>query len=482
LVNRVRVDRTARELDLLEGRILAWVKRRETLDQDARGRYVGRHKTQLATVRSLMAGAIREIRTALQAVDIAAGQSSVYAECSTLDETVVWLHRLWAYVKSKFDQRDDPDKRVRLVLHAADEVIWSCYHQVFARAKAFGAEVRGAPVAHGPHPLAFIEPEYLPIARPSGQPLPKDLSLPAGLDLLGDEFKTLPLPVVRLPPWCIDAPWWLIYVAHEVGHHVQYDLGLVRYTREALVEATAAAGLQDDEAERWGRWGPEVFADLFSVMMAGPWAIWALAEAAWSSDRAMARPSSAYPPAVVRLALMATTAERLGTADPAALRGLDLARIAATRARTLAHMRAVPAAVDHLLGPLPGRLRTLDKLCRVDPAAFTPTGAVARGARALRGVGTLSKADLGRLESARTLVSSALCAWATLADKADDDARRAGLAALAERARETLSQTGPAGTRAEHTPAGERPEQGAALGKRLLAASRRLAEGAPDDA
>ena len=107
LLNRVRVERSAHELDLLQAAIDAWVQQREAADHDAQGRYVGRHKTQLATVRSLTAGAIEQIRTALRTVDTDGLESGdVYVQCRTLDQTVVWLHRLWTYVKEKFDQRD----------------------------------------------------------------------------------------------------------------------------------------------------------------------------------------------------------------------------------------------------------------------------------------------------------------------------------------------------------------------------------------
>lgn len=468
LVNRVRLDRTARELDGLAHAIAAWVQQREDADRDSQGRYVGRHKTQLETVRSLTAGALGEIRAALDAVDLTADESAVYAGCRALDQSIVWLQRLWTYIQARFDQRDDPDPRVGQVLRAADEVIWSCYHQVFARARVLGADVE-----HGPPPLAFIEPEYSPVALPAGQPLPTYLELPPGLDVLGDEFKTLPLPVVRLPPWCLDAPWWLIYLAHEVGHHVQNDLGLVRFFREQMAAAAEETGLDPEDHARWGSWGQEIFADLFSVMMAGPWALRALAEAVWAEAQTMTRYTHpGYPPDVVRLALMAEAARRLGIADPAALRGLDLDAIAATRARTVTHMAVVPAALDRALGKLPGKLQTLKLLCRVDAAAFAPAGAIDRGARALRGQGSLSEGELATLEAARTLVSGALAAWAALAQEPDDAARRAGLAALAARTRETLSRTGPAGTRAEYMPTGERPAEGAALGKSLLAASR----------
>jgi hypothetical protein len=478
LLNRVRVERTARELDLLEPAIAAWAEQREALDRDAQGRYVGRHKTQLETVRSLTAGVIQEIRAELAQVDLTAGAGELYRACRDVDLSVVWLHRLWAFIKEKFDQRDDraPGARVPLVLRAADEVIWSCYHPIFVRAKFLGAGVE-----HGPPPLPFVEPQYSPVAIPGGQPLPSYLEVPPGLDFLGDEFRTLPLPVVRLPPWCVDAPWWLIYIAHEVGHHVQHDLKLVGHMREQMTAAAQEQGLEKRHVERWGRWGQEIFADLFSVMMAGPWALWALAEAVWASDEEMARVlSRAYPPSVVRLALMAETAARLGIADPAALRGLDLKRIAAARPRAEMHMTVVEGAVERALGELPHKLRTLPQLCNVDKRTYAPTGAIARGARVLRGQGNYSQSDLQQLDAARTLVSGSLSAWSALAAQQDGAARRDGVEALAERTRELLSQTGPAGTRSAFMPAGAPPAEGAALGKSLLAAMRARAQAAPE--
>jgi hypothetical protein len=167
---------------------------------------------------------------------------------------------------------------------------------------------------------------------------------------------------------------------------------------------------------------------------------------------------------------MAETAERLGIADPAALRGLDLKQIAAANPRSLPHMSVVPGAVERALGPLPGKLRNLKMLCNVNAKAYQPAGAVARWARVLRGQGSLSDQDLKTLDAARTLVSSSMRAWSELAAEPDDDARRAGLETLAENTSELLSKTGPEGTRSAFMPEGAPPEQGMALGKSLLAA------------
>ena len=79
----------------------------------------------------------------------------------------------------------------------------------------------------------------------------------------------------------------------------------------------AAGGL------RWRPWHEEIFADLYSVLMIGPWAAWALAELVWGADRAMLDDSyPRYPAPIIRLMFMAEVADRLHVDPAPALRGL----------------------------------------------------------------------------------------------------------------------------------------------------------------
>src|SRR5262249_48257089 len=161
---------------------------------------------------------------------------------------------------------DPPGGRVSSLLRAADEVVWSCYRQVFARAEHRQPELKGK---RRPAPLAFIEPEYSPAALESDKQLRTQVPLEVELRSLDDFLQTLPIPLLRLPPWSVGAPWWLVYVGHEVGHHVQHDLDLIGGFRQGMEAAARALHLPKDEVTLWGNWGEEIFADVFSLMILG---------------------------------------------------------------------------------------------------------------------------------------------------------------------------------------------------------------------
>src|SRR5262249_15000662 len=153
------------------------------------------------------------------------------------------------------------------ILKAADEVVWSCYHEVL-----FRAQQRRKSFTHGPAPLPFVAPEYSPAAIESDRPLPPGLTVsvePPGWDpAIHDLLKTLPMGLLRLPPWCVRSPWWLVYIAHEVGHHVQSRLELEEPIRNAI--GAAVSRHEAAIVPQWQGWAKEIFADFFSVLMVGP--------------------------------------------------------------------------------------------------------------------------------------------------------------------------------------------------------------------
>lgn len=463
-VNQARKERTLRELRRLSDTIADWLAHRRSADCDETGQYIGRHKTQLEALESVLLGAADQLRAALNAVATDQDTGAVYDQCRDYDQAIVWLQRLWEFFKAKFDQRDDT-ARLGPLLKSADEVVWSCYRQAFVR-----AENREPGLKQGPAPLAFIEPEYSPAALESDKPLPSSLGLGADIDFLDDYLKSLPIPIIRLPPWCVEAPWWLVYVGHEVGHHVQHDLGLVGYFREGLEAVAQAGGAPAADVKRWGVWAEEIFADVFSVVAMGPWAVWAVAEAEWSAPDRMAQRKAKYPAPVVRLALMARAADALGVDGKSALRGLPLKAIAAHNPHAEADLARVDDMVQFALGPMRGNLGALGKLCDFSAAAFGDGGEVQRWAGALYAQGATPALD--RLHTARHLVSGALRMWAQIVEMEDAPARDAARLALAAKVRETLPRSGPPGTRAAYMPGGKLPERGAALGELLLKASR----------
>lgn len=467
LRSQVRKEQTERELEDLAGAIGDWLKHRTDDDKQ------GFHATQLQAIRSVLLGAVDELRSNLALLDLNRLPGNVYDECRDYDEAIVWLERLWDYFRAKFDQRDD-QHRLGPLLKAADEVVWSCYRQVVLRARA-----RDPRLPLRPSPLAFVAPEYSPAAVQSDRPLPPDLVLSADLSFLADYVKSLPVPVVRLPPWCIDSPWWLIYVGHEVGHHIQHDLNLVGHVREGLEQVAAAHHLPESDVKLWGRWGEEIFADVFSVITMGPWAVWAIAEVERSTPAEMVKPKQFYPPPIIRLALLARTAEKLKMDLGAALDGILIEAIAATSPRTQRDLGLVDEVVAFVRGPLRDQLGTLESLCGLEPqAAPWPHEKVERWAKLLRG--QLSVPLERYPETARQLASGALCAWASVAGLADPANRAEQRAKLAARIKEAIVQSAAPGTRASGAP-GEQPGKGRELAQRLLQASRQRRAEQPEE-
>jgi hypothetical protein len=127
-----------------------------------------------------------------------------------------------------------------------------------------------------------------------------------------EHLKRLPVPTVRVPAAATNEPWWLALVAHEASHHVQFGADLVTKFRDAVEHAITRAGGDEAAVERWSGWSVELFADLASVAMLGPWAMWPIAELELRDPMRMAEPRGAYPPGVVRLRLLAAAVECLG--------------------------------------------------------------------------------------------------------------------------------------------------------------------------
>jgi hypothetical protein len=446
LVNQVRRERTQRELERLASALAAWFRERHQADFDG-NEYLGFHETRLASLKAVFKGAIDELTCHVCRLDFGRDPGEVYEQCRDFDEAIVWLRRVWEYFQDKFAQRDDQKGRPGFgrLLRAADEVVWSCYHPVMRRATTAEPRLR-----MGPAPLAYVEPEYSPAAVPGDRPLPYTLRLGAGVkhaDFMREFLRTLPVPVLRLPPWCVEDPWWLVYVAHEVGHHVLHELELQGHFRQGMRDAARAQkklGVTEPDANYWGQWGEEVFADVFSLLMVGPWALWAIAEVERGTPAEMVRRRDDYPSPVIRLAVMRLAARRLGLDVSGMLAGLNLVRLARQDVLARRDWAVIKGAVRFALGPLPGNFGTLAELCALDPKVFRrPGGKVEAWAEQLP-KGPYAERDP---ESARQAVSAALCAWSAVAALSNDQVRAAARTALATHTQESLIRCAPLGTR-----------------------------------
>ena len=411
-----RISQTRRGLAELRAEIEKWAGLRERSDEQRQ--YV----TQLQTLKIQLLYLLAEVENQCGQVSASDSVRTVYARCRVIDRRVLWIRRLWTYFQSKFDQRYDDN--FKQVLKAADDVVWSCYAQPFR--VAIHEE-------RPPHPLPFIAPVYSPYAIPRDEP-PQDLRSDVDADFLAKMLRSMPISVVGIPSQAVEEPWRLAFLAHEVGHHVQFD-----FQQGALISSFGKT-LLDAGGERWQGWNKELFADVFSLMMIGHWALWALAELIWTETPGMLDDTNPrYPCPLVRLMFMATVADKLKLKGSAALRGLQSADLL-DAGPVLIKKRDVRDSVKEDLEQL-DRVATavadaqlgaglkLSDLCEFDSGDFQlPHGTAHLWGEVLAGRAGMVPDQ--SLKSSRLVLSGGIEAWAEIcgvSDTAQREQRRGSL-------------------------------------------------------
>ena len=396
LLRQVRIEQSCRRLDRLRATADEWIAQRH--NEDVTGQYA----TQLDVLRTAVVGPLAELRTIITDGLSASGDTGgVYAACRTSDTRAELVRRVLTYYQDKLDQRHD--KSLGPVLRAADEVVWSCWAEPFRN-----AIYRDPAIMMPPAPLPYIESRYSPEAVLRDDP-PADLAAEHNDPVLIRYLERLPIPLIALPEVCADEPWWLAYAGHEVGHHLQHDLAdgwsLVKAFGD-LAEAAARAGGEADPA-RWRTWSAEIFADICSVFVMGPAAVYGIVQLELDDADKMLLARKKYPPPLVRLGIMAAVAARLGLAVTAELEpaGVDLAG--------LPQAAAIAALTDAALtDPLSGR-GPFGSLLGWDRAAFAPGGMIEVLRDGLRNRVPLRVRP--RIATARLLTSAAVAAWQEVA-------------------------------------------------------------------
>lgn len=432
-----RLSTTARrrqsgaELNRLDADVRGWLEHRRR--HDPREQYA----SQLRAVETFVDGAVVGLRRGLDRIDLTRPAADVYGECRAFDLRVAWLRRVWEYFREKFDQRDVDE--LKDVLAAADEVVWSCYRQVVDR-----AQLAGLPM-DGPAPLPFIEPYYSPEAFPA-ELVPSALWAEVDPEFAREHLNRLPIPVVRLHPACVRSPWWLIYLGHEVGHHVQYALlqrmRLVAEFRTLVVDAVHAAGASEADGKVWGRWSPEIFADICSVLFMGQWALGAMVELELQGAAAMAQRRTAYPAPAVRLLILRDVTIALGLDAGEPLGDVDLSALISPDETAAADAALVPAVVGAALAMKVDDSRTLKDLTGFMTSDYDGEGEFDRWSERLR---SAQAAPDKSLRMPRVLASAGLAAWA----RADGDG--SDLPTLASCLTTVVTGCGPEDTRAGET-------------------------------
>lgn len=449
---RSRIEESVVEAERLAGEITAWIAHRHQRDP------YQQYQTQLRVLESELLGALSLVESKLTAIDPQASPGTVYATCRDNDYRRSFVHRMYEYYRTKFDQRDGPDGDV---LRAADEVVWSCYSEAFSNAG----------LAVGPTPLPYLEARFSPVATPRVDP-PPDLDNTADQYLIG-ALRALPVPLISLPPTCAHHPWWMIHLAHETGHHVQYDLGegspLISGFRSVIQETvTSVPGAAVEAPQQWAEWSMELFADLFAVLAIGPWAAWSIAELESTVEQDLIVDRPLYPPPVVRMGFLraATPAgcdlpasESLSVA--AGLDDFEVPDNVLGRHFSATFGLAAPVAGAAADAPL-GDHGSVCDLTGWDLDYFRPGGEVATWRdRFTAGNEPLPEEDR---RSARLALAGAVAAWAGIAAVANDEQRKEQREELAVRVKTLIPKCHHAGVRSAATPAAGGPAAGALAG------------------
>jgi hypothetical protein len=464
--NASRRQQSIRELDRVKKSFDAWFALRLERDKDLFGQYAGLHKTRLETLHAVLQQGVAALKKELDKIGVGAARdpADVYAECRAIDHATVWIQRVWLFYRDKFDQRED--LTLRPLLLAADEVTWSCYRQIFTNKNNFPAHI-----TQGPAPLVYVDAQYSPATWEVTKQAPSELRQASQVEGLESFLQTLPVPVLRLPTWCIGAPWFLVFIGHEVGHNIQRELDLTVAVRGLITRACEERRAAGDtpKPDRWAAWGEEIFADLFSVAMMGAWAVRGLREILIGPTAEMTAPQVGYPLPVVRLALIARAAERLGMDAREALGGLNLAGIAQTSPIADADMKMVEPILDQLLGPLSAEVPTLEKLCGLPEFKKELETSSQFWREQLQDTPTPPTRSL---QAARYITCGALRAY--------DDSLRSSTAgsealdALTTTTIDALARSGPPGDRAETPKPADLQVHGTHLAQFCLAAARQL--------
>jgi hypothetical protein len=251
-------------------------------------------------------------------------------------------------------------------------------------------------------------------------------------ELLGALLAMLPIPLTGLPSICVQRPWWLVVLAHEVGHHVAYDL--LDEPREerirSIVLGAADAGSSGSNS-RLVRpsWVHELFADVFGVVCVGEAHVWAINELELASEETMARDADPYPPALARKEFNRQALEVLTGEDS----GEESQGVSPQLGQTL---RTVARAL--LETPLDGdRRQTLSMLCGWGSDLFAPAGPVSSWKDELLGPGDVVPEPT--LTAARLAAAGSVAAWQLVAGDHDSESRHARHERLRQRTLELVA-------------------------------------------
>jgi hypothetical protein len=267
----------------------------ESLSRDLADWRNGSSKPPLDKHASQIEGVVTQLTTALTALD------STLADTSRATQSVLDYHHIWDFFRNKLALRFVP--WYQPFLAAADDLAWAAWRPMRdAVHAATGRELREPP-------LVFFSRSAAPFAVTRGENY-RELLPRGGLSTTPPEevAAALVVPVISLPWHRIN---WLpvtLSAAHEVGHIVVADLGLLPW----LTDRLAAARLPGDHLQAWTAWREEVFADVFAAVVCGSATAVALQGQLGDEDPAQVPqpPWDDYPPVPLRADLIQEAAGR----------------------------------------------------------------------------------------------------------------------------------------------------------------------------
>lgn len=177
-----------------------------------------------------------------------------------LSKAILQACQFWAYFQSKFLTRFSTHSAPFLL--AADEFAWACLKPLnIERAKSPGFNAKSPP-------LIYLGPSFSPFV------IPTDWSLKSQIegvkDQLFDQFmRRAPFAVLGLPFYQTTHLPEIMILAHEMGHVIDFDLGLTKSLDKA-VAMLPDADVPPARKSLWAKCRIESFADVVGAAQGGP--------------------------------------------------------------------------------------------------------------------------------------------------------------------------------------------------------------------
>jgi hypothetical protein len=219
-----------------------------------------KHDSQIRSVTSQLEGLRDRLAGSLQA-ESTAGVTPLAAG-QRVERDLLELFRIWEFFRAKFAQREIT--RLRNYLDAADELAWACYEPPRRAAHEAG---RVTELALREPPLVFLNGGASPFAYPrfssyDAEPVPGETLAP---EVFRGVLRSLPIPLVGVPWFQASHLPDVLVIAHEVGHHVEDDLGLTA----TLTSRLQGCIQEPTRRANWLGWMGEAFADVFGTVALG---------------------------------------------------------------------------------------------------------------------------------------------------------------------------------------------------------------------